>query len=172
MAPTLIDLPAGPKVPEELNVVVEVPKGSRVRYEYDRGIGAFRFIAPLRSGGWPADYGFIPSTISEDGHPIDVLLLTEEPNFPGCVVPARPVGVLHLTDGRRPDHKVICVPLAEGKYSEVRDLGDLPEGCRDGIDRFYAENPLVSGTEETVDGWEDAEAARDVVFKAWEGFLL
>ena len=173
MSDSLNDISAGRTVPDDVNVVVEVPRGRQVRYEYDLPSSAFRFVAPLASGTtWPADYGFIPSTISEDGYPIDALVLCEEPTFPGCVIPCRPVAVLHLTDGNRPDHKVVCVPLTSRKYAKVLDIGDLPDGFVDDINRFYAANPMVSGTEESVEGWENAEAARDVIFKAWEGFLL
>lgn len=172
MSHSLNDLPAGEKVPEEVNVVIEVARGSRVRYEYDLEIRAFRFVAPLESGEWPADYGFIPSTVSEDGQPLDVLVVTAEPTFPGCVVPCRPVGVLHLTDGHRPDHKVICVPLSCRRFASVTDLAGLPDDLQDSITAFYEANPNVSGTEERVDGWDDAETAREIVFKAWEGFLI
>jgi inorganic pyrophosphatase len=170
---TLDRISAGDEVPERVNVVIEVTRGSRARYEYDRNLGAFALVAALGEGeGWPADYGFVPSTVSQDGHPLDALVLTAEPTFPGCVVPCRPVGVLNLTDGERSDHKILAVPVAEPGTEDIREIADLPEGTVDRITAFFTAHPTVSGQEESVEGWDDAESARDVIFKAWEGFLV
>ncbi|MCU0727560.1 MAG: inorganic diphosphatase [Planctomycetes bacterium] len=169
---SLLRLPAGERVPDRLNAVVETPMHSRGRYEYDLRLSAFRFAARLSPGvTYPLDYGFIPSTMSVDGFPLDVFLLGDEPTFPGCVIECRPVGLLNLTDGRRPDHKILAVPLFNENLAGVRDLPDVPPGILERLSEFLRANPLLSGSREDVGEWEGAEAAKQVIFLAWEGFL-
>jgi inorganic pyrophosphatase len=154
--------------------VIESPKGSRIRYAYDSGIGAFRFFKEVSGDrGYPAAYGFVPSTMSTDGEPLDILVLSSEPTFPGCVISCRPVGVLVLTDGEKPDHKILAIPLrGGGDHGDVEDLDGLPDTVKDELAEFFASHPNLSGFEQNVVGWEDADSARDVVFNAWEGFPL
>jgi len=170
---TLDKISAGDNVPDEVNVVIEVPRGKRLRYEYDPSLNTFRLAAILDPYyAWPTDYGFVPSTVSQDGQPLDALVMTEEPTFPDCVVTVRPVGVLNLTDGERLDHKILTIPVTNPRLTKILDLEDVPQGARDKIEAFFHANPDLSGTHEEITGWEDAKAAKDLVFKAWEGFLL
>ncbi len=170
---SLIRIPAGEKVPDRINAVVETPLRSRGRYEYDERYGAFRLVARLAGGtAYPADYGFIPSTMAEDGYPLDVFIVADEPTFPGCVVECRPVAVLHLSDGTRPDHKILAVPVDSESCRDFHDLTDVPAALIDGISALFGVNPRISGAPEQIVGWEGAEAARRVIFLAWEGFLV
>ena len=167
------EIPAGAKVPDEINAVIETPRGSRVRYSFESEIRAFRLETSVSGDeGYPADYGFVPSTISQDGYPLDIFVLCREPTFPGCVVECRPVGVLHLTDGHLPDSKILAVPIVDRRLADIRDLDDVPQETRDGIHRFFEEHRLLSGRDQDVTGWAGVAEAKDVVFKAWEGFLL
>ena len=169
---SLLRLPAGERVPDRLNAVVETPMHSRARYEYDLRLSAFRLVAQLSPGiSYPLDYGFIPSTMSTDGFPLDVFLLGDEPTFPGCVIECRPVAVLNLSDGHRPDHKILAVPIHNDRLAGIADLPDVPSPILDRISEFLRANPMLSGAHEIVGDWEGAEAAKHVVFLAWEGFL-
>jgi len=114
---------------DAIDIVVEIPRGSRNKYEYDHEQGVMRLDRRLFSATvYPADYGFIPDTLAEDGDPLDALVLLEEPTFSGCWVTARPVGVLWMTDDAGPDAKLICVEAHDPRYAEVTDLdGIQPE---------------------------------------------
>ena len=114
MSPSLYDLDPGPAFPEVVRMVVEIPKGSSNKYEYDHQLGAFRLDRVLYSPvHYPGDYGFIPGTLASDGDPMDVLALVEEPSFSGCVVEVRPVGVLNMVDSDEKDQKILAVPNRE-----------------------------------------------------------
>jgi inorganic pyrophosphatase len=168
----LDQIPAGKEVPARFDVVVETPAGSRVRYIYDPDIESFRRRALLEPGGaYPADYGFVPSTVAMDGKPLDVLVLNEVPSFTGCVLDCRPIGVLHLTEGDQQDHKILAVPVDGGQFGNVGDIDGLPDSLLEEIKTFFAEHPLLTGTKTDVHGYGDAAEARDVIFRAWEGFL-
>jgi inorganic pyrophosphatase len=114
---------------DALDIVVEIPRGSRNKYEFDHERGVMRLDRRLFSATvYPADYGFVPETLAEDGDPLDALVLLEEPTFPGCWITARPVGVLWMTDDAGPDAKLICVEAHDPRYSDVTDLdGIQPE---------------------------------------------
>ena len=111
---------------ERNDVVVEIPRGSRNKYEMDHETGVIRLDRRLFTATvYPADYGFVPETLAEDGDPLDVLVLLEDPTFPGCWINVRPVGVLWMEDDKGPDAKIICVEPHEPKN---RDIGDLEDG--------------------------------------------
>src|SRR5262249_61727414 len=110
-----------------VEAIVEIPRGSRNKYEYDAGTGAIHLDRVLYSSvHYPGDYGFIPGTRSDDGDPLDVLILVEEPTFPGCRVRVRPIGVLLMHDDKGGDEKILGVPVADPRFDEVLDLKDLP----------------------------------------------
>jgi len=173
MGTPLHKLPAGEKVPDILNAVIEVHRGCRVRYMWDMELEAFRLLTVLERGGeWPADYGFVPSTVSQDGYPLDIIVMAEEPTFPGAIITCRPVAMLNLTYRGLVDHKILAVPLTNPRYDDVKDLEDLPAGTTELLTGFFAANPNLTGEPESVEGWENAETARDVTFKAWQAFLI
>ena len=125
-------------VPDSIEVVIEIPRGSRNKYEYDHERHILRLDRRLFTAtAYPADYGFIPDTLSEDSDPLDVLVILDEPTFPGCWVDARPVGVFWMTDDAGPDAKIICVPAGDARWNHVTDLGGLPEFLTDEISHFF-----------------------------------
>src|ERR1700733_10670301 len=114
-----LDLPIGDRAPEEINVVVEIPEGSRNKYEYDKALDIFRLDRALHSPVYyPGDYGFVPRTLAFDDDSLDVLILVSEPTFSGCLVVARPIGILSMTDDGKSDDKVLAVPGGEPEYPD------------------------------------------------------
>ncbi len=119
-------------------VFVEIPSGSRNKYEFDEELGAIVLDRRLfTSMSYPADYGYVEGTIAEDGDPLDALVLVGEPTFPGCRIRGRAVGVFHMTDEAGPDAKVIFVPLKDPGWSRVSDVHDIPPDLRNEIEHFF-----------------------------------
>ncbi|HET8605789.1 MAG TPA: inorganic diphosphatase [Gaiellaceae bacterium] len=119
-------------------VFVEIPAGSRNKYEFDEELGAIVLDRRLfTSMSYPADYGFIEGTLARDGDPLDALVLVGEPTFPGCRIRARAVGVFHMTDEAGPDAKIIFVPLKDPAWSRVSDIHDIPPDLRNEIEHFF-----------------------------------
>jgi inorganic pyrophosphatase len=119
-------------------VFVEIPAGSRNKYEFDEELGAIVLDRRLfTSMTYPADYGFIEGTLGEDGDPLDALVLVGDPTFPGCRVRARPIGLFYMTDEKGPDEKVICTSLNDPAWSRVHDIHDLQPEYRDEIEHFF-----------------------------------
>ncbi len=111
----------------DVDVIVEIPKGSRNKYEYDLELDRIRLDRMLFSAtGYPSDYGFVPHTLAEDGDPIDALVLLNEPTFPGCLVRARIIAAFWMRDEGAPDAKLLCVPATDPRHTHLRDLGDVP----------------------------------------------
>ncbi|TFV90031.1 inorganic diphosphatase [Blastococcus sp. CT_GayMR16] len=111
----------------DVDVIVEIPKGSRNKYEYDLALDRIRLDRMLFTAtGYPSDYGFVPDTLAEDGDPIDALVLLAEPTFPGCLVRARVIGVFWMRDTNGPDAKLLCVPATDPRHAHLQDLGDVP----------------------------------------------
>lgn len=152
-------------VDRTIDVVVEIPRGSRNKYEYDHHTGVIRLDRRLFAATvYPADYGFIPETLGEDGDPLDALVLTEDPTFPGCWVTGRPVGLLWMTDEKGPDAKVICVPDHEPRWADAEDIGDLPKELLDEIEHFFnVYKTLEPDKTATTDGFEGRKAAWDEI---------
>jgi inorganic pyrophosphatase len=119
-------------------VFVEVPSGSRNKYELDEELGVIVLDRRLfTSMAYPADYGFIEGTLGEDGDPLDALVLVGEPTFPGCRIRARIVGVFHMSDEKGPDEKIICVPLKDPAWLRTTDVHDVPPEVRNEIEHFF-----------------------------------
>ena len=117
---------------------VEIPAGSRNKYEWDDELGAVALDRRLfTSMSYPADYGFIEGTLGADGDPLDALVLVGEPTFPGCRIRVRVVGVFHMADEKGDDEKVICVPLRDPLWSEISDIEDVPRQLRNEIEHFF-----------------------------------
>ena len=147
---------------DEIDVVIEIPKGSRNKYEYDHERHIIRLDRRLFTATvYPADYGFLPETLSEDTDPLDALVLLDEPTFPGCWITARPVGVFWLTDDAGPDAKILCVPAGDPRWEQVTDLDGLPAHLTDEIQHFFdVYKALEPHKYSDVRGWEGAAAAR------------
>ena len=165
----LAKIPTGLDTPRDINVVIEIPHGSAVKYEIDKASGALfvdRFLfTPM---AYPAAYGFIPGTLSEDGDAADALVLVPSDVIPGCVVRARPVGVLRMEDESGPDEKIVCVPhdRVHPQYSHVETIEDLPAITRAAIEHFFARyKDLEAGKWVKVSGWGGREEAHAAVLR-------
>lgn len=147
-----------------LDVIVEIPRGSRNKYEIDEETGAIKLDRVLYSSvHYPTDYGFIPGTRAEDGDHLDVLIIVEEPTFPGCHTQVRPVGVLNMRDEKGPDHKIIAVPVADPRFDEVTDLGDVAQHWLREIENFFATYKTLEAKETEVIGWAPRDAALEII---------
>ncbi len=163
----LDSLPIGDEAPRLVNAVVEVPVGSRNKYEYEPEMGLIVRDRVLPGGvRYPTDYGFIPSTESDDGEPLDVMVAAYDPVFPGCVLQVRPVGVLDAMDGNGPDPTVLAVPDDDPRFADIRSLDDLPGQSLREIEQFYATYKQLEGDEEVkINGWRSTEEAQDLIRK-------
>jgi inorganic pyrophosphatase len=152
-----------------IDVVVEIPRGSRNKYEMDKERGVIRLDRRLFSATvYPADYGYVPDTLAEDGDPLDALVLLDDPTFPGCWVTCRPVAVLWMEDDKGPDAKLICVPMSDVRWDKVADLADVPTQLLDEVRHFFEVYKMLepekhSTTREwggAADAWAEIEASR------------
>ena len=144
-----------------IDVVIEIPRGSRNKYELDHRTGHIRLDRRLFSATtYPAEYGFIPDTLSEDGDPLDVLVLTEDPTFPGCWIEVRPVGVLWMEDDAGRDAKILCVHPVEPRWADTHDIDDVPEATLAEIKHFFTVyKDLEPGKFSIIEEFEGREAA-------------
>jgi inorganic pyrophosphatase len=158
---------------EEVEVVVEIPTGSRNKYEYDHVRHVIWLDRRLFSAtAYPADYGFIPETLAEDDDPLDALVLVEDPTFPGCHVLARPVAVFWMTDEKGPDAKIVCVPSNEPRWANVGDLEDVPRSLRAEIEQFFAiYTDLEPGKSTHTKGYEGRMAALGEIAASRQRFV-
>ena len=135
----------------EFEVVVEIPKGQRNKYEMDHVSGRIYLDRMLfTSTRYPADYGFVDGTLGLDGDPLDALVLVEEPTFPGCVIRSRTIGMFRMTDEKGPDDKVIAVPAGDPRQEHLQDLRHLPEFDRLEIQHFFEVYKKINGSEVAV----------------------
>jgi inorganic pyrophosphatase len=150
-----------------MTVVVEIPKGSRNKYEMDHRTGDFYLDRMLfTSMQYPADYGFIEGTLGGDGDPLDALVFVGEPTFPGCHIRVRPIGLFRMTDEKGEDEKVLCVPLRDPMWSHVTDLDGLPQPLLDEIEHFFQVYKDLEGHEVRTDGFHGLAAAEAVIADA------
>jgi inorganic pyrophosphatase len=162
------------KVPSDapLACVIEIPKGSRNKYEWDAELGAIkldRFVSA--SVVYPTDYGFVPETLAPDGDPLDVLVCVSEPTFPGCVVLTRPVGLFKMADEKGPDDHVLCVPVSDPGWNWLERIEDLPAQLRAEVTHFFSVyKDLDEGRHSTVGGWDGREAALEAIERARESY--
>jgi len=147
-----------------VTVMIEIPKGSRNKYEYDKEKKVLRFDRMLFSAvHYPSDYGFIPDTLAQDGDPLDALVLVWEPTFPGCLIEARPVGLFKMWDEKGPDEKILCVPVSDPLWNYIESLVDVPPHLLKEIAHFFAIYKDLEEKKTGVEGWEDCEAALKVI---------
>lgn len=161
------------KEKEELiiTVVVEIPKGSRNKYEYDFKRKMVKFDRMLFSAmHYPSDYGFVVDTLAQDGDPLDALVLVWEPTFPGCVIDAKPVGLFKMWDEKGPDEKILCVPILDPLWNYIEGLSDVPPHLLKEIEHFFAVYKDLEEKKTGVEGWEDREAAIKIIKDAQERY--
>ena len=151
-----------------VEAIVEIPRGSRNKYEMDHDTGEIYLDRVLYSSvHYPTDYGFIPNTKSADGDPLDIMILVEEPTFPGCHVRVRPIGVLLMRDEKGIDEKILGVPLADPRFDEINDITQVQKHWLAGIENFFSTYKLLEKKETNVEDWKDARTARKVLKKYW-----
>jgi inorganic pyrophosphatase len=152
----------------EIVAVIEIPKGSRNKYEADHDTGVIWLDRVLFTATqYPADYGFVPDTLADDGDPLDVLVLGDEPTFPGCHIHARPVGVFQMSDEKGQDTKVLSVPATDPRWQSVHEIDDLPPFLLEEIRHFFeVYKQIEPGKETFVQGWEGAAEAEEEVERA------
>lgn len=161
------DIPYGDK--DGLNVIVEIPKLSRVKYELDKATGLIKYDRVLYSPmHYPANYGFVPQTLWEDGDPLDVLVLGDEPLVPGCIVEARPIGVLDMQDGGEGDAKVLAVPTSDPRWKNTKDISDLEPHLLDEIKHFFTVYKDLQMKKVEVGNWSGRKEAERAVEKSIE----
>jgi len=161
-------------MPDEasVNVLVEIPKGSRNKYEWDPDSQSIKLDRYLFSSvAYPTDYGFIPGTCGEDGDPLDALVCVSEPTFPGCLIAVKAIAILRMSDDMGQDHKVLCVPHHDPGWNQIEQLEDLPAQLRTEIEHFFSIYKQPEGKEVTVDGWYPREDALEEIERARERWL-
>jgi inorganic pyrophosphatase len=150
--------------PEVVEVVVEIPRGSRNKYEFDEATGAIRLDRVLSAAVfYPQEYGFVDGTRAGDGDHTDAIVLIDEATFPGCRITARPIGVLLMHDEKGPDEKILCVAVGDPHYSHVHVLADVSSQKLREVEHFFATYKLLEDKTVDVDGWADVERARELL---------
>jgi len=157
----------------ELTAVVEIPKGSRNKYEYDARLGGVKFDRFLSASVvYPTDYGFVPDTLAPDGDPLDVLVCVSEPTFPGCIVPAKVIGLFRMSDEKGEDPHVVCVPCSDPGWNHLDEVTEMPAQLRAEITHFFTVyKDLDPDRHSEVEGWDDREAGLATLAEARQRFL-
>ena len=166
------DIPIGEKSPEIVNVVIEIPKGSHNKYEFDENLNVIRLDRVLHSSVfYPTDYGFIPQTRSDDGDHLDVLLIISDSVFPGCVVCARPVGVLYMEDQKEKDEKIIAVACGDPLLSHIHDIEDVDDFFKKEVHNFFEVYKQLENKKVEVHNWRGKESAHNIIITAGKRYL-
>ena len=156
-------IPAQPE-PGVINVLIEIPGGSKNKYEFDKDMNAFALDRVLfASVKYPYDYGFVPNTLADDGDPLDGMVIMDEPTFPGCVIAARPIRMLEMIDGGDRDEKILCVPAEDPRYNEVKSLKDLAPHRLEEIAEFFRTYKNLEKKVTEIQGWKDVDAVTPLV---------
>ena len=151
----------------ELLALIEIPKGSRNKYEYDEGIDKVildRFLSS--STVYPTDYGYLIDHRGRDGDPLDVLVCVSEPTFPGCVIPVKPIALFDMEDEKGQDDKIICVPLHDPGWNKLEDLDDLTEPFQLEVAHFFSVYKQLDNKPVKIKGWHPRERALEVIADA------
>ncbi len=165
------ELPSGPDWPRVIYVVVEIPKKSRNKYEYDEKGGFVKLDRVLFSSlHYPGDYGFIPRTLHPDGDPLDVLVMTNEPTFASCVIEARPLGVFRLVDKGKADDKILAVPHTDPLFNDYHTLEDVPAHFMDEVEHFFRVYKDLEMAEVETKGWAGREEAYEEIERSVERY--
>jgi inorganic pyrophosphatase len=163
------DLTPGLEAPNVINVIVEIPKGSMNKYEYDKDNNVIKLdrvlFSPLH---YPGDYGLIPRTLGDDGDPLDALVLVTNPTHPGVLIESRPIGLLRMNDSGLIDDKILCVPKNDPRYNSLKNIDDIePHTLREMAHFFKVYKDLENKKIEIV-GWYNAEEAKNIIRRSME----
>ena len=158
----------------DVEVVIEIPKGQRNKYEMDHATGRIRLDRMLfTSTRYPADYGFIEDTLADDGDPLDALVLLDEPTFPGCLITCRVLGMFRMRDEKGLDDKILCVPAADPRMAHLRDIDDVAKFDRLEIQHFFeVYKDLEPGKSVQAEAWADRKAAAAVIEACRERYAI
>jgi inorganic pyrophosphatase len=168
---TLTNVPIGKNAPEEFNVVIEIPKGSRNKYEYDEEMDAIKLDrVAFTAMAHPYDYGFIPGTRSEDGDHLDSFVMLDTSVFPGCVVTARPIGLVKMVDDGENDEKIFAVPVDDIRYENIKSMDDLSPHIKKEVQHFFEHYKDLQKKEVVINGWGDKDEAIKIINEAIERF--
>lgn len=156
-------IPAQPK-PGLINVLIEIPAGSKNKYEFDKDLNAFALDRVLfASVQYPYDYGFVPNTLADDGDPLDGMVIMDQPTFPGCVIGARPIGMLEMIDGGDRDEKILCVPEEDPRYKDVTSLKDIASHRLDEIAEFFRTYKNLEKKVTEILGWQGLDKVTPLI---------
>jgi inorganic pyrophosphatase len=167
-----LDLPIGAQSPSLVNVIIEIPEGSVNKYEYDKKLHVFhldrRLYSPVH---YPGDYGFIPSTLASDGDPFDVLVIVHDHTFTGCLVEARPIGVLEMTDQDKMDEKILAVLQNDPRHESMHNYSDMYPHLLKEIAHFFSIYKDLEGKRTKMIGWQDVDKARQIINESHDRYL-
>ncbi len=150
--------------PGLVNLVVEIPAGSRNKYEYYSDAGVMALDRVLHSSvRYPFDYGFIPNTLAEDGAPLDAMVIMEEPTFAGCLIKARPIGVLDMHDSGAYDGKILCVPVADPRQRSISSIKQIAPTQLEDVAEFFRTYKSLEGRVIVIEGWRDVDAVSSLL---------
>ncbi|MEK7601915.1 MAG: inorganic diphosphatase [Patescibacteria group bacterium] len=158
-----------PGTADEMNVIIEINKGSMNKYEVDKETGLIALDrVSYTTQAFPVDYGFVPQTLWDDGDALDVILLTSYPLAPGILVRARPVAIMHMIDAGDADDKVIAVPVDDPRWKEVNDLADVNKHTLKEVEHFYSTYKQLQNKEVVINGFEGKDVAKQAFARACE----
>lgn len=161
------ELRPGPNIPDIVYTIVEIPKGSRNKYEYNKEFGVIKLDRVLYSSlYYPGDYGLIPRTFYDDGDPLDILVMVNEATFPGCIIEARPIGVFHMLDRGVADDKVLAVPARDPLFQDYHDITDIPKHFLAEVAHFFEVYKDLEGTRTKPMGWDNAGVAKAEIMRS------
>jgi inorganic pyrophosphatase len=167
-----LTLPVGEEIPEVVHAVIEIPLEGINKYEYDKKLHVFRLDRNLYSPvHYPGDYGFIPSTLADDGDPLDVLVLVDAASFPGCLQEVRPIGVLEMLDQGKGDEKILAVGRNNPRYKDVWNYSEIYPHILREITHFFSIYKDLEGKRVEMKGWRDARHARNLILQCHQNFV-
>lgn len=167
-----LELPIGDRAPEIVTAVVEIPLDSVNKYEYDKNLHVFRLDRVLHSPvHYPGEYGFIPQTVAQDGDPLDILILSDSPTFPGCVFKARPIGLFEMLDQGIPDEKILAFATGNPRASDIQNYTDVMSHILREVEHFFSVYKSLEGKQTEVLGWKDYTAAYEVIRTGHDRYL-
>ncbi|BDA39823.1 inorganic diphosphatase [Candidatus Atelocyanobacterium thalassae] len=158
-------IPAQPKS-GLVNILVEIPAGSKNKYEFDKNMQSFTLDRALHTSvHYPYDYGFIPNTVAENGDPLDAMVIMDQPTFPGCVIASRPIGMLEIVDGKEYDQKILCIPDRDIRYTYVKSLNDINVHRLNEIAEFFRTYQNLEKKTIKILGWKNVAAVSSLIEK-------
>ncbi|WP_419805900.1 inorganic diphosphatase [Terriglobus sp.] len=169
--PNYLELPVGAKAPEIVNAIIEIPYEGKMKYEYDKQLHVFKLDRNLYSPvHYPGDYGFLPSTLGDDGDPLDVLVLVDEPSFPGCLQEVRVIGLMEMIDSGEGDEKILAVGCANPRYFDINSYEQIHPHKLKEIAQFFSTYKNLENKKVEINGWRDAKYAYEVINKSIAAF--